>query len=403
MRSSDIRFAEFIFIIALLMAIVSLAINMILPAFQDITQTFHINDNKTHFTVSILYLGLGCSQLIYGPLSDSFGRKRVMTIGFAFFLFGCYISYITTSFSFLILGQLIQGVGMGAPRALNLAIVRDRFNGNKMAKAMSFIMVIYIFAPMIAPVLGKAIIAYYNWRAIYIAFFAISTFSILLFLYRMPETLDKGNRTKLNYINIKNALLYILSNKSSLVYIIILGMYSGIFISYLNLSQAIFEVKYSLGKSYPLVFATLATSIGIASLINGRAVVRLGMTNIVHYAITVSLILSVVYLLSLHYTHNYLDIFMLFMFLQLACYGFLISNLSTLAIQPLGHVAGMGASIIGALSTIISVPISILIGLCTHNTLPPLIIGFLGVSILSITILHYINKKQTIKTAYGKR
>ena len=278
MKDKETGFIEFIFCLALLMALVSVTINMLLPAFENITTDFQLKDkNQIQLSISLLYLGLGISQLFYGSLSDSIGRKPTIYIGLILFISGCIISYQSNNLSTLLIGQILQGAGLGAPRVISIAIVRDKFEGNQMARAMSFIMVIYVFTPTISPIIGKLTIMLSGWRALFAIYIVFGLVVFLLFKYRMPETLIKENRKKLTLKHLINATNETLKNKKSLSYIIILGLYSGVFITYLNLSQAIFEFQYELNEQYPYYFAFLALSIGLASFINGKLVNRLGM------------------------------------------------------------------------------------------------------------------------------
>lgn len=392
MKSREIGFVEFILSVALLMALVSSTINMLLPAFQEITDDFQLEDNRVHLSISLLYLGLGISQLFYGVLSDAIGRKPTIYAGLFLFILGCMFSYLSNSLNTLIAGQVLQGIGLGAPRVMAMAIVRDKFEGDKMAQAMSFIMVIYVLTPTISPILGKAIILATSWKMLFIIYFVFGTFIFLLFKYRMPETLEVKNRNKFTLKHISEDAIEALKNKKTLCYIIILGLYSSVFIAYLNLSQAIFEFQYHLEEQYPYYFAFLALSIGLASFINGKIVTRLGMKRLTKTAIICSL-LSVVPFLIINYIVGVpFWVFIVFMFIQLFNYGLLIGNLSALAMQPLGHIAGLGASAVGALSTLISVPLSIAIGDFYNNSTLPIALGFFVAGTLSLILFNFVNR-----------
>ncbi len=390
MKSKDIHFIEFIFLVALLMALVSATINMLLPAFQKMSIDFQLKDkNQIQLSISLLYLGLGISQALYGVISDSIGRKPTIYFGLVLFIIGCMISWLSSSIETLLIGQILQGVGLGAPRVISVAIVRDQYEGVRMARAMSFIMVIYVLTPTISPILGKSIINLLNWRTLFIVYICFGMFLFLLFKYRMPETLRLEKRRKFSVQQLKQAIIEIFKNQKSLGYTIILGLYSGVFITYLNLSQAIFEFQYNLGEQYPYYFSFLALSIGLASFTNGKLVNRLGMEIMTQAAIVFSIGSAIVILTINHFIMLPFWMFVIFMFIQLFSYGLLIGNINALAMEPLGHIAGLGASIVGAISTLISVPLSILIGSFYSNNTFPIIIGFLAVGILSLLIVHY--------------
>lgn len=393
MKGKEIGFIEFITLVALLMALVSVTINMLLPAFHNITTDFQLKDkNQIQLSISLLYLGLGISQLFYGALSDSIGRKPTIYIGLILFIFGCIISYQSNNLNTLLLGQIIQGLGLGAPRVMSVAIVRDKFEGNQMAKAMSFVMVIYILTPTISPILGKSIIMVSNWRILFVIYILFGVLIFLLFKNRMPETLRKEKQKDFTLKYVIKAASEIFRNKKSMSYIIILGLYSGVFIAYLNLSQSIFEFQYHLEEHYPYYFAFLALSIGLASFINGKLVNKLGMERLSKTAIVSNIFIVLPFLIINYFIIPPFWMFVVFMFVQLFGYGLLIGNLSALAMQPLGHIAGLGASIIGAISTLISVPLSIFIGSFYNNSTLPIAVGFLVVGTISILIFNFTNR-----------
>ena len=399
MENRESGFIEFIILVALLMALVSVTINMLLPAFQDILNDFQLKDkNKIQLTISLLYLGLGFSQLFYGALSDTVGRKPSIYYGLVLFILGCIISYVSNNLNVLLIGQTLQGIGLGAPRVISVAIVRDKLEGRKMARAMSFIMVIYVLAPIISPILGKSIIMISHWRILFAVYIAFGILVFILFKYRMPETLPPDKQKSFVLKHLFKATQEILSNKHSFIFILILGLYSGIFITYLNLSQSIFEFQYQLGDQYPYYFAFLACSIGLALFINGKLVLGLGMKLLTEIAILSSLFTAILFFSISYFISPPLWLFMVFMFIQLFSYGLLVGNLNALAMQPLGHIAGLGASVVGAISTIISVPMSIFIGGFYNNTASPIVIAYCFIGTMSLLILNFINQQ----FSYGK-
>ncbi|MDN5214761.1 MFS transporter [Fulvivirgaceae bacterium BMA12] len=392
MKHREMGFLSFIAILALLMALVSITINMVLPAFQSMANTFQLrHQNQIQLVISLLYLGLGIGQLFYGPLSDSIGRKRTIYIGLILFITGCLVSYLSGDLVTLIAGQIIQGLGLGAPRVISLSIVRDRYAGNSMARAMSFIMVIYILTPIFSPILGKMVLMLAEWRTLFIVFIFLGLAVLLLFRYVMPETLPPERRKAFTVRHLVAATAGIVNNQISLGCIIILGVYSGVFITYLNLSQPIFEIEYQLGNRYPFYFASLALGIGLASFLNGKLVTGFGMEKLIRYAIWSGLTASVPFIIltGWYQGHPPLSILLIFLFIQLFCYGILIGNLSAMAMKPFGNFAGLAAAIIGALSTLISVPLSIGLGRYFNGSVMPLVAGFLVAGVVSIIIFHH--------------
>lgn len=404
MKAKQISFIEFIALVAILMSLVSMTINMLLPAFHDISMDFNLeSSNDVQLSISLLYLGLGVSQLFYGALSDSIGRKQTVYIGLILFCLGCLVSYLANSLNILLFGQLVQGLGLGSIRVMSVAIVRDQYNGNRMAKAMSFIMVVYILTPTISPILGKIVITLTNWRMLFLIYMFFGAFILLLFKNRMTETLPKEKQKRFTLVEVSKTLLEILKNRKSVGFTIILGLYSGVFITYLNLSQAIFEFQYNLKELYPYYFAFLALSIGLASFVNGKLVTSLGAERITKITIIISTLSSIPFLIINYYYILPFWIFVVFMFIQLFGYGLLIGNLNAMAMSPLGHAAGLGASIVGAISTIISVPLSIYIGGFYSDTALPIILAFLIVGTISVIIFNFIKVQNANETKNNKQ
>lgn len=393
MKSREVNFVEFITLVASLMALVSITINMLLPAFQDITNTFQLKDkNQIQLSISLLYLGLGVSQLFYGSISDTIGRKSTIYIGLSIFIVGCSVSFLSNNLTTLLIGQILQGIGLGAPRVMSVAIVRDKFEGNEMARAMSFIMVIYVLTPTVSPIIGKSILMISNWRVLFVVFIILTMLIFLFFKYKMPETLPNENRKDFTLRQLFITSKEIFQNKKSLTYIIILGLYSGVFITYLNLSQAIFEFQYQLGNQYPYYFAFLALSIGLASFINGKLVIQLGMKLLTKIAITSSFFVVIPFFYISHFITPPFWVFATFMFVQLFSYGILIGNLNALAMQPFGHIAGLGASVVGAISTLISVPLSVFIGGFYTTSTIPIVMGYFIVGAISLLLFSLLNQ-----------
>jgi len=378
-QKPEISDAEFICLNAMLMALVAISVNMILPAFQDMTANFGLPDqNIIGLSVTLLFAGLAVGQMVFGPLSDSFGRKSAMNMGLALFVAGTAISYFSTGLTVLIIGQIVQGIGLGAPRVVSLAIVRDRFAGNAMGRIMSFIMVIFVMVPMVSPYLGQSVILAFDWRSLFIFFGAAGILMALWMNVRLGETLVAEKRSRYSIENLFNAVLKVAGNRVSMGYAVSLGLVSSAFIAYLNMSQQILQVQYGLGVHYPLYFGALSLSLAAASFMNGQIVLWLGMEALSLWALVSMCVISVAGTIWLVWSQSEPGLMGLMMYLAAMLFGFgiLVSNLNALAMRSLGDVAGMGAAIVGALSTLISIPFAIWIGSFYAGSILPLTGGF---------------------------
>ncbi len=383
---------EFIALMASLMSIVALAIDALLPALEYIgfsIGTTNIVDNQ--LLITMIFLGLGLGPLFFGPISDSLGRKPIVFMGFGLFIIASLICVFSESLEMMIFGRILQGIGLSAPRTISIAMVRDSYNGDYMARVMSFITVVFIFVPIIAPALGKLVLDHYNWQAI---FYIQLIFSILVsfwFWKRQPETLPKEYRVKFTSHIFMNGLKEIFKAKRTIGFTIIAGFITGSFMVYLSTAQQIFQIQYDLKEQFPYIFAALAIAIGSATFLNGTLVIKYGMEKMV----TVSLIgffsVSLLYIILFHGTVNPdIGILLAFFGLQFFAIGFLFGNLRALAMEPVGHIAGIGAAITGFLSTMMAVPLSILIGRFVSDTALPLFYGFLVCSSLALLVLIYL-------------
>ncbi len=389
-RAKDISGLEFIALNAMLMALVALAINMILPAFSHMTVDFELPDpNRIGLSVALLYIGLAFGQVLFGAWSDSIGRKSSLNIGLLVFLVGALLSYLSTSFWAFIAGQVVQGIGLGAPRVVTVAIVRDRYEGAMMARTMSFIMVIFALVPTVSPYLGQGVIQSAGWRALFVLF-GVGALTMLIWLNtRLVETHPTDARTPLSFQRLTFNFGTVLRNGPAMLYAGALGVVSGAFIAYLNMSQQLFEVQHGLGSRYPLFFALMSLSLALASFLNGRLVVRLGVERLAVIGVVVMCSSSVVMAAATLATgrEESLTELSLYLAVMLFCFGLLVSNLNALAMRSLGAVAGTGASVVGAVTTFVSVPLAILIGSFYSGSSVPLVLAFAGFSAISFCLV----------------
>lgn len=274
-------------------------------------------------------------------------------------------------------------------------MVRDSYSGDYMARIMSFITVVFILVPIIAPALGKFVLDNYNWQAI---FYLQLIFCILVswwFWKRQPETLPEEKRIAFSSHIFVDGLRELVKFRRTLAYTVISGFITGSFMVYLSSSQQIFHNQYDLQDEFPFIFAGLAISIGSATFLNGTLVLRFGMQKIINTSIISYFLISLLYLILFYNTPNPpVYILLAFFGLQFFSIGFLFGNLRAMAMEPIGHIAGIGAAITGFISTMMAVPISIYIGKFVDQRALPLFIGFLICSLLSILIIIYLRIEQ---------
>ena len=387
---------EFILLMASLMSIVALAIDAILPALSAIGITINSLDaNNNQLLITMIFLGLGLGQLVLGPLSDSFGRKPIVYIGFIIFALASIICVLAPSLEWMVVGRILQGLGLAAPRTIAIAIIRDLYKGDYMAKIMSFITTFFILVPVIAPVMGKFILNHYDWKVIFYVQLLMAFLVCIWFWKRQPETLKPEHKIKFTKHVFIDGLKELLKYKVTLGFTLVSGFISGAFIVYLSASQHIFENQYGLVDEFPYIFAGLAAGVGLSTFLNGSFVMRLGMWRLAYLAIMVFSGNALVYVaLFWNAANPTLPILLVFMAIQFFTIGFIFGNIRAIAMEPIGHIAGIGAAITGFVATIMAVPIANYIGGFIDQTALPLFIGFSVFGLLSLFIFVSLKHKK---------
>lgn len=381
---------EFIALVAMLSSLTALSIDAMLPALGGIGRELGVvHQNDAQLILSALFLGLGCGQIVFGPLSDATGRKPLMFVGLGLFVVGSSLAMLAGDFQHMLWGRFLQGLGASAPRVLSMALVRDCFSGRAMARIMSFIMSVFILVPMLAPSLGQVVLMLANWRGIFLVFLILALIVFVWFWLRMPETLLPENRKPFRLQTFMYSAWEVLSNATAMRYTLTAGLIFGAFVGYLSSVQQVLQIQYGLGEWFPLVFALLALGLGTASFLNGRLVMRYGMHLLARRALLVFTLLSGLFWVVAWRTHGQppLEILLVYLLLAFFAVGMLFGNLNALAMEPLGHVAGVGSAIVGSGSTLLSVPLGMLIGQSYDGTVLPVITGFFVLGVLAMALV----------------
>ena len=374
-----LRVGEFVPLIALLISLVALAIDAMLPALPAIGDDLGVvNRNDVQFVITAVFLGMSMGQIVFGPLSDRIGRKPAIHAGLVLFMAGCLMSIFARSFEMMIAGRVLQGIGVSAPRVVTMALVRDQYAGRQMARLMSFTMGVFIIVPTIAPALGQWIQLLGGWRAIFGVFFGVAAVVFLWFAIRQPETLPSERRRPLSPRAIGRTVMEVLRIRVALGYTVASGCVFAPFLAYLSTAQQIFQDVYGTGALFPLYFGALAAAVGGAAFLNARLVLQFGMRKLSRGAMLLATIASVVGLGLAFAYEGVLPfwLFMAFLLFVFVCIGLLFGNLGALAMEPLGHIAGVGAAVVASLSTLVSVPLGALVGYIFDGTLYALIASY---------------------------
>lgn len=377
---------------ALTTSLVALTVDGMLPALPEIGRDLGAtNPSDPQLVVSMVFLGMGFGQLIFGPLSDSIGRKPSLYIGMVVFIIGCLMCNFAQSFEMMIAGRIVQGVGASGPRIVPMALIRDEYEGRGMARIMSLIMMVFILVPMVAPLLGQVVIYYADWRAIFTCFLVLAIVLLVWFAIRQPETLAIEKRKPFNIKTVLAGFKEVLKNRIALGYTASIGMVSGAFVAYLATAQPILQEQYELGLQFPAYFAVMSLSIGIASYLNSKLVIKWGMRLLSSWSLILIIIISSCFALYLYFIGAEPSLWLLMIYLVVVLFfnGILFGNMTSMAMEPLGHIAGVGAAVVGSLSTFISVPFGILVGHSYNGSVMPLVLGFAGCCAVALWLMQW--------------
>ena len=376
-------------IMALLTSIGALATDIMLPALGVMGRDLGVgNINHTTLVVTAFFLGMAIGQLIVGPLADAYGRKPVVIGGYVLFILGCVLSMFADSWALMVAARVFQGIAASAPRVIAVAIVRDEYKGRMMARIMSIIMAVFILAPILAPLMGQGLIYLGGWRATFAGLVLVAVPSVMWFHRAIAETLPPERRRPFTPAIIADGIRQVCGCRVAVVHMVVMGFIAGPFIGYLGTARQIFQDIYGVGDMFVIYFAIGSISAGLASLLNARLVLRLGMRRLTGTAITALTLMSAALWgwIGVGGTVGF-GLFMVWQVAFIFCIGMIFGNLQSLAMEPLGHVAGLAAAIFGAGSTFISLPLSWMVSGYFGDTVAPLLAGFAVMGALSLLLM----------------
>lgn len=392
---------EFIALFALMMSLTALSMDAMLPAFPLIAESLAIVDyQQTQWIVSAMILGMVFGEIIFGPLSDAIGRKRSILIGISIYILGAVVALLASSIEVFLLGRMIQGLGVAGPKIASRALVRDLYKGADMARIMSFVMMVFMLVPLLAPAIGQLVIQVADWHWIFALLIMQAAMAGGWLLFRQPETLAPQNRIPLNRKRLMADVRVIVGRRDVMAFTVLLGCIFAGLLLHISTAQSIFQDVYQTGNRFPLFFAMLAIGSSIISFSNGKIVQRVGMLPCVVSALSVLLLASCV-LLIVSLFFDGVPPFALFMGLGMvmfSCLGMVFGNVNAMAMEPLGKMAGLGASLISSLSSLIAIVLSTLVGQFYNFTAVPLASGFVLFSFIALVMLGYGHKfSKTLK------
>jgi DHA1 family bicyclomycin/chloramphenicol resistance-like MFS transporter len=383
---------EFVAMLALLISLVALSVDAMLPALGEIARDLGVSrENDRQLVISALFLGLATGQIVYGPLSDSIGRKPAIYLGLVLFIAGSLMAAAATSFDMLLAGRVLEGFGAAGPRIVAVAMVRDLYEGRPMARIMSLAMSIFILVPVFAPALGQAIMLIAPWRAIFALLLGLAILGVSWLAVRQPETLAAERRSSLSLRRIGRDIAEVLGDRQAMGYILATGFVFVAFVAYLQTSQQVFAELYGKKAAFPVYFGLLAGALGVAAVVNSRLVMSLGMRRLSWIALVAGAIISCLFLIvSVLYGGKPPLLALVGAFAALFfAIGILFGNFNALAMEHMGHIAGTASAVVGSLTTLMSMVGGGLIGYFYDNSITPLVAGFAACSLAAIASMAW--------------
>ena len=381
---------EFVAMMAMLVATVAFSIDAMLPALPQIGAELTPDAlNRAQLVVTSFILGLGIGTLFTGPLSDSYGRKRVILIGSGVYIFGAALAWAAPTLELMIAARIVQGLGAAAARIIALAIVRDLYSGREMARLMSFVMMVFTLVPAISPLAGSVVIGIAGWRVIFACFAGFALISSLWLALRLDEPLALQARRPFRRAALVEAMKEVVSHRSVRLAIAVQMLCMTTLFCSISMIQQVFEAYFDRAAQFPQWFFLMALIAGSFSLLNARVVMRLGMRRMVAGALGLQIGLSGLMVLGFALGLPPALEFVLYIAWQTSVFAnaaLTLGNINALAMEPLGHIAGMGASVIAAIATVGSVLLTVPVGLMFNGTPMPLFLAVL----VAVTVARFL-------------
>ncbi|PRY75041.1 DHA1 family bicyclomycin/chloramphenicol resistance-like MFS transporter [Yoonia maritima] len=387
---------EFIALMAMVAATVAFSIDAMLPALPQIgAELTPLDLNRAQLIVTSFVLGMGIGTLFTGPLSDAFGRKPVMVGGALLYIVACVIAWQAQSLEVMLAARVLQGLGAAGPRVVAMALVRDLYSGREMARIMSFVMIVFSIVPALAPTIGHYIIIGFGWRGIFAAFVVFASIVMTWLVIRQPETLTPEKRRPLSVRALVSATREMFVHRTARLSILVQTLTFGMLFMLISSTQQVFDQTFAQGDVFHLWFGAIAIFASSASVLNARLVVRLGMRAIIKSMYTVQIAITVMLVAVTLFNGPYWLSFGAYLIWVTGNFfqaGLTIGNLNALAMEEMGHIAGLAASVIAAVATVGAVIIAAPVALMFDGTPMPMAYGTLVCASLALWLTTMIKR-----------
>ena len=377
--------------LATMAALMAFGVDVSLPALDDLRDHFDLaaDDNAVSQVVSVYLLGMSVGQIIYGPLADRFGRAPVLRAGLGLYALGALLCTVAPSLGALLAARALWGFGAASASVLRTTIARDLYSGDQMARVISVVMGFFLLGPIVAPLFGSAVLAVASWRWVFGSAVVLCG-GLVAWSFRFGETLDPADRRPLRIGPTLTAVRRVFTTRVSVAYLLAQALVFGAFFTYLASTQPIFDVVYDRAAWFPPVFAAGGALMAVAFFAVNPFIARHGAHRVAVTVLVVGVALGVA-LLAITLAADGRPGFWTYVVGIAVMNGFLTLLTPTamsLALEPLGDIAGTASGVVGLVSMAGASLLSAVLNAQVVDTVTPLVAGYvvLGVAGLACAL-----------------
>ncbi|MHA7857435.1 MAG: multidrug effflux MFS transporter [Henriciella sp.] len=390
---------ELVILVASLMSLNALAIDIMLPALSNISEFYSLQrDNDQQLVIFAYIAGFGAPQLIFGPISDRYGRKGLLSLCLVGYAIAGLACIMTNSFMTLLIARFIQGIFASGVRVIAVSIVRDLLAGRAMARIMSLVMTVFMVVPILAPTIGAGVMLVAPWQWTFGLLSVAAMLNLAWIQLRLPETLPEADRQPLNPQQTGRAYWQVLRTRMTFGYMCASGVIFGALFAFVAASEQIFTDVFQQHETFALWFAGVAAALAAANFLNSRIVEKFGMRRISHTVLVLFIALALINVITLHTVGEKLWLFYPLFCLTFGCFGMLGANFTALAMEPQGKIAGTASAAYGFASTTVSSFIGYLVAGQFNGTIAPFMWGFVALGVSSLTIIFITERFKLFQT-----
>ncbi|MBH0114310.1 multidrug effflux MFS transporter [Novosphingobium sp. YJ-S2-02] len=381
---------EFVALMASMQALMALSIDVMLPALGAISKDLGVSDpNQRQLIIGVFMVFAGIGSLFPGALADRFGRRRVVLVAAFLYILFAFVCSIAGSFELLLVSRACLGFVTSTMMVMPMTILRDRYEGDMMARTQSLVATTFMVVPMIAPMVGQAVMLVAGWRWIFGVTCAMGVLVFIWVAMRLPETLDPDNRQEIRPKVIFGNMGLALREKSSLGYFLGAALVQAGLFGYLNSAQQLVGEQLGAGSLFPVLFGLMALIMAGTNFINARIVVAFGARRVSHAALLFFIVMGAVHWVVALSGRETLWMFIPLMTLSMCMLSFIAANFQAISLQPFARIAGAAASVMSFVRMVMGSLLGSAIGLAYDGSAVPITAAMTGFGLLALLLVLY--------------